>query len=85
MPTISMFYGIKIFLNYNDHIPSHFHAEYGEYQVKVFLDGWVVEGNMPGRAMKLILEWAELHRNELLEDWELAKQRKKLNSIQPLK
>jgi len=51
MPTISMFYGIKIFINYNDHIPSHFHAEYGEFQIKVFFDGWIVEGNMPGRAM----------------------------------
>ncbi len=66
MPQISYFYGIPIWLNYNDHMPPHFRAWYGEYRAGV------VKGEMPGRALRIILEWLDIHRNELIEDWQLA-------------
>ncbi len=47
MPEISNFYGIKIFMNYSEHNPPHFHAEYGEYQVIINLNDWDIEGKFP--------------------------------------
>ncbi len=85
MPEISNFYGIKIFINYSEHNPPHFHAEYGEYQIIVYLNDWVIEGKFPKRALKIVLEWAELHKEELLEVWELADNREPLRKIEPLK
>jgi hypothetical protein len=84
MPEISKFYGIKVYINYNEYNPPHFHAEYGEYQILVYLDGWIVEGKFPKRALNILLEWAELHQDELLEDWNLAMSKQVLNKIKPL-
>ena len=72
MPQISSFYGIIIFMNFTDHSPAHFHAWYGEYKVTVSIRDGVVTGKMPGRALRMILEWLELHREELIADWEKA-------------
>ncbi len=85
MPEISNFYDIRVFINYNDHNPPHFHAEYGEYSVLICIDGWVVDGKMPKRALNLVLEWAEIHKEELLRDWYLARDKKALEKIEPLK
>lgn len=56
MPTISRFYGIVIFMNYNDHDPPHFHARYQDYEVTVGIGDWIVQEKMPGRALGLVLE-----------------------------
>ena len=69
---------------YDDHRPPHFHAEYGEYKVTVEIDSGVVQGRFPRRALKALLEWYELHRDDLLEDWVLAEQHQPLNRIPPL-
>ena len=69
---------------YRDHAPPHFHAEYGEYEITVEISTGVVSGKFPPRALKAVLEWYELHKEELLRDWELAEQRKPLNTIEPL-
>ena len=70
---------------YNDHAPPHFHARYGEKEIRVEIEtGAVMSGNFPTRAEKLVLEWVELHRTELQEDWSLAELRKPLNKIEPL-
>ena len=69
---------------YDDHRPPHFHAEYGEYKVTVEINTGVVQGRFPRRALKALLEWYELHRDDLLEDWELAEQHQPLNRIPPL-
>jgi hypothetical protein len=64
--------------------PPHFHATYGEYDVTVgILDG-VVSGTFPKRALRHVLEWLELHQQELLNDWQLASQRQPLKQIAPL-
>lgn len=70
MPQISFFYGIYIWMNFSDHQPPHFHAWYGEYKVIVNIGDGVVKGEMPGRALRMILEWLEDHRKELMINWE---------------
>lgn len=84
MPEVSRFLGIVIAILYREHNPPHFHATYGEYDVTVgILDG-VVSGRFPKRALRHVLEWLELHQQELLDDWDLAAQRQPLKSIAPL-
>jgi len=69
---------------YRDHGPPHFHATYGEHDIQVSIRGGVVTGKFPGRALHLVREWHALHKDELLEDWDLARERKPLKSIAPL-
>ena len=84
MPEISTFLGVVIYLYYRDHAPPHFHALYGEYEITVEIRSGVVTGKFPRRALKAVLEWHELHQDELLEDWRLAEQRLPLKAIEPL-
>jgi len=85
MPEISRFYGIIIRMYFVDHNPPHFHAEYqgfkAEYEIQSLR---LISGTLPKRANALILEWASLHREELMEDWLLAKVPTSLKSIEPL-
>lgn len=85
MPTISAFYGIIIQMFWSDHAPPHFHALYGEYEVLVNIKTLeIMKGKMPRRALSLVLEWASLHRLELIEDWELCTKRQPPKKILPL-
>ncbi|MDQ5920919.1 MAG: hypothetical protein QG673_975 [Pseudomonadota bacterium] len=84
MPEISRFLGIVIKMYWNEHNPPHFHAEYGEYEVTVDINKQIISGKFPRRALNLVLEWLDLHKQELLEDWELAQNQKPLKSIKPL-
>ncbi|MBR6449034.1 MAG: DUF4160 domain-containing protein [Fibrobacter sp.] len=84
MPQISSFYGIVIFMNFTDHSPAHFHAWYGEYKVTVGIRDGVVTGKMPGRALRMVLEWLDLHRDELISNWEKAQNGTPLDKIEPL-
>ena len=84
MPEISRFLGIVVAMFYRDHGPAHFHAFYGDYHVTVIIETNVVSGDFPKRALSHVLEWLDLHRAELLEDWELAKQRQPLKKVTPL-
>jgi hypothetical protein len=85
MPTISKFYGILIRMFFNDHAPPHFHAEYGEFKATVNIQELaVMEGNLPRRAQQLILDWAELHQQELLDDWNLCQAKEQPRQIAPL-
>ena len=84
MPEISRFYGIIIVMNFNDHNPPHFHALYQGYEISVEIKSALVDGSMPKRALKMIFEWLELYKQELLEDWQLARDKKSLLKIEPL-
>jgi hypothetical protein len=85
VPEISRFYGIVIAMFHNDHEPPHFHARYGEHKVLVSIEGAsVLRGELPPRALGLVLEWARLHREELEEDWALARKNQPLKRIEPL-
>ena len=72
-------------MNFSDHQPPHFHAWYGDYKIIVNIKDGVVKGEMPGRAVKLILEWLELHREDLMENWRRSQNGKILEKIEPLK
>lgn len=85
MPTISVFYGVVIQMFWDDHAPPHFHAIYAEHEALIdirTLD--VIEGQLTRRAMTLVLEWAQEHRAELMEDWELCARRLSPKKITPL-
>ncbi|MFW6163560.1 MAG: DUF4160 domain-containing protein [Planctomycetota bacterium] len=85
MPEISRFYGIIIAMYYRDHPPPHFHAKYaGQTGVFSISELRLIEGRLPRRVVSLVLEWAFEHRDELMQDWELAMARKPLRKIQPL-
>ena len=84
MPVISRFLGIVIVIYWNDHSPPHFHAKYGEYEITVNIDNGVVEGRFPKRALRHVLEWYELHKEELMEDWELCRNQEMPRAIDPL-
>lgn len=85
MPTISAFFGILIRMYYDDHNPPHFHAYYGEHEAIIAIQTLeVMEGNLPKRALAMVLEWAVAHRQELMDDWLLAEQHQPLSKIEPL-
>jgi len=84
MPIISRFFGIVIYMYWKDHAPPHFHAKYGDDEIVVEIGTGNVSGYMSNRAIKLIQEWRQLHKDELLKDWKLAEQKKALFAIDPL-
>lgn len=85
MPEISRFLGIIITMYFNEHNPPHFHARYGEHKAEIGIDTLsLIAGRLPPRVLGLAMEWAALHRAELLEDWELARRQAELKKIAPL-
>jgi hypothetical protein len=84
MPTISRFFGIVIFMNYNDHLPAHFHARYQDQEVTVEIETGVVQGRMSRRALRMILEWSERYQPELMNNWNRARARQFLEPVPPL-
>lgn len=69
MPEISRFYGIVIRMFYGDHRPPHFHAVYGDNEVTVDIQSGAIEGRFPRRALSLVMEWLDVHRDELMSNW----------------
>ena len=85
MPEISLFYGIRVTMYYNDHMPPHFHAEYNGQKALVDINNiQVIRGSLPNKQLRLILAWCTIHQDELMQNWELAKDIKPLNRINPL-
>lgn len=85
MPRISEFYGIVIWMYHDDHSPPHFHAEYGEYMVRVLIDTLEpLDRGFPRRALRLVQEWSRLHRDELMANWRKAQSLEPLDRIEPL-
>ena len=84
MPQISTFYGLIILMNFKDHSPPHFHVWYGDYKITITIQNGIVTGKMPQRALKMVFEWLEIHRNELLQEWEKAQKGETLTQITPL-
>lgn len=85
MPQISRFFGIIISMYFNDHNPPHFHARYGEYESLISIDDFsVLEGNLPSRALSLVMEWAKINKDLLKDDWILVENNKSPKPIMPL-
>ena len=82
MPRVSNFYGIAVYMYYQDHAPPHFHAIYGEHEAVIGITtGDVLEGDLPRRAVRLVVEWWQNHQNELLENWNRARAGQPLDEI----
>jgi len=80
MPEISRFLGIVIFMNFNEHNPPHFHAKYGDFEIST----GIVNGKFPKRALNLVIEWYEMHKDELLENWNSLISTGEFKKINPL-
>lgn len=88
MPVISMFYGIIIAMYYEGqghHHAAHIHVRYQGFKSSISIDtGEILAGSFPRKQLKLIQAWIELHKDELLANWDLAKAGNELFKIQPL-
>ena len=84
MPEVSRFLGIVVSMYYEEHGLPHFHAVYGEHEVSVEVDSGAVHGKFPRRALPHVLEWAALHRVELMANWQRAREGQPLRRIAPL-
>lgn len=84
MPIVSRFFGIAVYMNYNEHNPPHFHARHQFQEVIVEIRSGAVTGEMAKRALQMLQEWRSLHYEELLENWERARDRLPLHKIEPL-
>ena len=84
MPELSRFLGIVIGIFPREHPPPHFHAVYGEYQITVEINSGVIHGDFPKRALRLVLEWLDLHQEELIADWDLIQAGHPPKRIEPL-
>lgn len=86
MLRVSSFYGITIFMYWNEaqHARPHFHARYAGQAASIDLAGEVIAGSLPRTALRLVREWVQLHEDELAENWERARREEQLRGIDPL-
>ena len=85
MPSVSQFFGISVYLYYDDHGAPHFHAYYGADEVVVLIEGpGIRDGKLPPRALGLVMEWASLRQDELSCCWDEARAHVPLSKIPPL-
>ncbi|MCA2642118.1 MULTISPECIES: DUF4160 domain-containing protein [Microcystis] len=85
MPEISRFLGIIITMYYNDHSPPHFHVRYNQQKAIIDIKNLaILRGQLSPRILGLVIEWAAIHQQELLENWQLAKLNQTLQPISPL-
>jgi hypothetical protein len=84
VPELSRFQGIVIGMFFNEHGVPHFHATHGDDRISVEIESGAIRGRFPAAGQRLVLEWAARHRQELLDNWTLAHERKPLVPIAPL-
>jgi hypothetical protein len=86
MPRLSSFYGITIAMYWREHNHpvAHFHAQYAEHRASIAVDGTLLAGSLPPRALQLVREWAELHAEELHANWQRVRALEPLVAIEPL-
>jgi hypothetical protein len=85
VPKLSEFFGISIYMYWDDHGPPHFHAYYAEYQASISIpDLSLFRGQLPPRVLGLVMEWAAIHRAELRSAWDRAKKNELPGTIAPL-
>lgn len=89
MPIVSMFYGILVYMYFEDsdrHNLPHIHAKYAEFEAVLSIpDARLLAGDMPAKKLKQLEVWIDLHQEELMGNWELALVNEELYRIEPLK
>lgn len=86
MPIVSEFFGIKIYMYWDEHNPQHFHAEYADFKAMISIrESVVIRGALPAKQLKLVLAWSEIHNEELFKNWESAEKNGDIAKINPLK
>ena len=89
MPVVSSFYGLIIYMYYLDnkqHNFPHIHVKYQQFEaIYKIPDGVILDGSLPTGKSKLVEAWIELHKDELMADWDLASSGQKIFSIEPLR
>jgi hypothetical protein len=86
VPTISRFFGVAIAMFFDDHAPPHFHARHAQGAAKIRIDTLdVIESTLGRRQLRFVLAWAELHQDELTENWRRARAGERLQQIEPLR
>jgi hypothetical protein len=85
MPELSRFLGISILMYFDDHNPPHFHVRYNDDRAIISINELkLLEGHLPARILGLVIEWAELHKEKLIQNWDLVKTTGKYFKIEPL-
>jgi hypothetical protein len=85
MPELSRFLGIVVLMYFNDHNPPHFHVEYGEYAASITINDLAsLEGSLPSRIRGYVIEWASMHQQELMYNWNMIQSTGKSFKIEPL-
>lgn len=86
MPTISVFFGLIIRMYYKDHQPPHFHVQYNDYRAVIDIEtGNLTEGDLPIRQLRIVQAWVEIHKEDLVADWNLCLNSEEPFKIEPLK
>ncbi len=85
MPEVCRFYGIIIYMYVSEHNPPHFHVWYDDFKATVTIQDGIVTGSLPRRVLNMVFEWLDLHKEELLHNWELLQSFETPNKIQPLR
>ena len=84
MPEVCRFLGIVVYLNINEHNPPHFHAKYGDFQVSIDIETGIIKWEFPKRALRLLLEWYDMHKDELMQNWDNLQNGEQIAKIAPL-
>ena len=84
MPEISLFYGIRVTMDYDDHNPPHFHVRYNDYRATIDIQTGEVEGRLPRRVLNMVYEWLDLHKEELIVNWQRMEKGEMMVEIKPL-
>ena len=86
MPEISRYFGVIIRMYFDDHPPPHFHAVYGKNEIQVAINPiTILRGRLPRRAESMVIEWAALHQQELMDNWNRLSNDQSPQKIKPLK
>ena len=86
MPEISRFFGVILYMYAKDHLPPHFHAEYNDEEAMFSIEtGNIIKGDLPKKQARLVQAWVELHREELMKNYEsLQAEKASFKKIKPL-
>ena len=69
----------------SEHNPPHFHVYYNEYKAEITIEDGIITGSLPRRALRLVYEWLDKHKSELMDSWQRMRNGEKPLKVEPLK